>query len=64
MVTVYAALVEGLKPSTRGRPQSDQMRGKGSKVEVVSAQNEQKALNKLTGRNQGWQVVYYETVEH
>ena len=54
--TVYARLVKGLKPCTRPW----QLRAREHKVEFVSAETEQKALDKLTGRNQGWQIVYYE----
>ena len=63
MLTVYACLVEGLKPSRGAQPQA-RVRGKPHKVEFVSAETERKALNKLSGRNPGWQVIYYETVPH
>lgn len=59
-LTVYAALVDGLKPSTRGH----QLRGKQTRVVFTTAPSVEKALNKIRGRNQGFEVVRYEVVEH
>ena len=63
-VTVYAGLVRGLKPITRARPYQDQLRGKETRAVWATAETVEKALNKITGRNQGFEVVQYEAVEH